>query len=156
MTKTTQTSLIVLVSLALTALVITVVFPAHARGGVEDVAAASGIRHAVLVENAGPPSENSSAISACPYLSRAESATACPYLNGIASPNGQAPRADRENDAAAPTGCPYLDAKAAEAGCPSMSTDAVKTACPYLSGKDHSSACPRERDDEAAPREVSL
>jgi hypothetical protein len=141
-----QASLIVLVSFAVTALVMVAVFPAHARGGVTDQAAVPDIRPAVLVEYRGATPIDGSSASTCPALTQPGSSASCPYIDGLVRRDGGAPRGARGADDEVPLVCPYLSTRSAGTGCPALSGRTTSTECPYLSQKDRPDASPRIAD----------
>jgi len=131
MSKLIQVSLTVLMSVAVTALVMAVVVPTHARSGATDHAAPSDIRHAVLTEHLGASSGELPSTSACPALPKPDASTSCPSLEGVAPRHDRVPFGFPEATAVAVSGCPYLAALAARTGCPALSTRTESSTCPY-------------------------
>ena len=156
MAKTIQATLTVLISVAITALIMVAVFPAHARSDAADHPAVSDIRPAVLVEYYGTPPADASTAPTCPAFPRLDSSASCPYADDAVPQDRRVPHSAGEKNDAVASGCPYLSSLAARADCPALTTWTESSACPFLSGKDGSDASPRLSDDGGSPRTLSL
>jgi hypothetical protein len=154
MAKYLQASLILLVSIAIAALIVVAVLPAHARGDATEQAKVPGITPAVLVEHLEYSQDKTA--QTCPALEQPASGTSCPYLAGMASKDGRHPQSTPKADRVAESACPYLSSLAASSGCPALPTQSEGTGCPYLSGKDQSDSSPQSGEAEKAPKTLKL
>ncbi|MGD8440989.1 MAG: hypothetical protein PVG53_10660 [Holophagae bacterium] len=147
MARLIQVSLTVLISVAVTALIMALVLPAHARSGAAEPAAASDIRHAVLTEHLGASSGDAAAT--CPALPRPGPVASCPALEGVAPKGNHVSHGLPEASADAVSGCPYLSSLAARTGCPALSTRTESTTCPYSPEKIRPDANPPSQGSES-------
>jgi hypothetical protein len=156
MVKVIQASLTLFTSIAITALILAVVIPAHARSGAADHPAAVDIRPAVLTEYLGSAPGNSASAPTCPAMAKPSSGSSCPFLAGSASRDTRGPVDAREISGTSASGCPYLSARTAKAGCPALSSRAAGSACPFLSGTGRHDASPEMRGKDDAPLAMTL
>jgi hypothetical protein len=119
-------SLVLLLSVAITVLVMSFIFPVHAIGGASLPDRPALVRPAVLVDSSGGPSFG------------ADDAVRCPAL---AAP-------------AARSRCPFLAAHAARPGCPALSGGDAATVCPYLADRLHPG--PAAGNLPSAPSELDI
>lgn len=156
MAKLSQATLTVLASIAITALVVVFVLPAHARGEVADQVESSDLRHAILVGEIARPSGDTPAGPTCPAFVEPGSYTSCPFTAGSISGVSRVPRGFLEVYGTASSGCPYLSALHARSGCPEMASPAQASACPFLSGTDRPRAGERAAGDDELPLGLTL
>lgn len=88
MSKTIEASLVLISSIAITALIMVVVFPVHALGDTIPASAADGVQPAVYVEGARSCPATGKATGECPFLAERTSGVSCPYLAAIAAASG--------------------------------------------------------------------
>ena len=156
MAKFSQATLTVLASIAITALVVVFVLPAHARGGMAGQVERSDLRHAILVGETARPSAATPAGPTCPALAELGSNSSCPFTAGSISGDSRVPRGMLEAYGTASSGCPYLSALQARSGCPEMPSSAQASACPFLSGTDRPRAGERAAESDELPLGLTL
>lgn len=142
-------------SIAVTALVMVVVFPVHARSSATEPAGGADIVPAVLVEVTGTASGGASPKAECPALSQLTAGSSCPYLAGKMARAGADPHAEGDGNTAA-SACPYLARQAAGTGCPALTERTGDAVCPYLAGRDRSATDVEGFDGGEAPNTLDL
>jgi hypothetical protein len=105
MSKIIEASLVLISSIAITALIMVVVFPVHALGVAIPATAADGVQPAVYVEGARSCPATGKITGECPYLAQRSSAVSCPYLAALAAASGCPALSERDSA----TACPYAD-----------------------------------------------
>jgi hypothetical protein len=87
MRKTVEASLILGAAVAITTLVVSLVFPLHALGSRPEPAAAGSVLHAVFVAGSGAPAVPAKEGAVCPFLAKraALASSTCPYLRAVAA-----------------------------------------------------------------------
>jgi hypothetical protein len=104
MRKTVEASLIVVLTIVITALIMIVVFPIHTFAGASSATAKQDVRPAVYVVASGKCPVDRPNAEKCPALVRPQSDTACPYLSALT----------------AGSNCPALMAPPTAAACPAL------------------------------------
>ena len=136
MSRFVQSSLILATSIAITALVMAIVFPVHALGGAAQRSAFDDVRPAVFVEGAFEGSGTPGSQPTCPFVAQRGSADACPYLSRLDARAGRSWVRTPHIPVVSGGPCPYLSAMAASCGCP------------YLAGEESHAARRGNSPDE--------
>jgi hypothetical protein len=144
-------ALLLALSIAITALIMVVVFPVHALGGASPTAAGSDVIPAVFVEGEWDMPNDSGPIPTCPFLAEGRTGTRCPYLAGFDAGSDATPDMTRRAQTPVERACPGLSAFTAASRCPALSVPAPGSSCPFLGGvRSHDPPLWGHEDDPAA------
>jgi hypothetical protein len=144
MARLIHASLTIIAAIAVTALIMSLVLPVHARSSAQQTSESSDIVRAVLVNHSGVTSDGAS----CPALPQPNAGSSCPYLAGK---SGQTEGAASD--------CPYLAKQDARSDCPALKERSERsgdTPCPYLSGQGRHETDSPQLEDESAPVTLTL